>query len=154
MRKRYFRVAFLLLVSGTIPVLGQQSANFSMDRISVTAGGNTAASANFETTVVIGQDSPSGASSFCNSGFINTAGFWSVLGDAPVSIVLAVGKDAANPNQVELSWSGANPVFHLYSSTLPTDVLDPLNLTLATATCSASDSPLAALVFYKVVPKP
>ncbi len=154
---RTFEIAVLVLflfLSGGTPLVGQQSPNFSMDRISVVATSNASASVNFETAVVIGQDSPSGASSFCSEGFVNSTGFWSVLGDLPVPTILEVGKDSADQNVAELSWSGTEDVFQLYSSNLSTNIFDPANLTIETATCSAEDSQSAALIFYSVIPKP
>ncbi len=137
-----------------VPSLAQESANYSMDRISIAAVGSTTSSATFATTVVIGEDSPEGASSYCNSGFVNSVGFWSVLGDLPVPIVLAVDKAQGNPQGVELTWSGTNNLFQVFRSISPMDVLDLANLDVETASCSSNDSQSAAIVFYKVVPKP
>ena len=148
-------LAFVMLIVVAIwPATAQQSANFSMDRISVTAVANTASSTNFETTVVVGQNSPSGASSFCNTGFINSTGFWSVLGDLPVPIQLRVDKNT-DPTAVDLMWTGADDTFQLFRSTSPVNVTDPTNLQLETPLCDASDTDASGsnILFYNVIPR-
>ena len=158
MRNEGYGLAILLCAGiALLPASAQQSESSSMDRIVLTAVGNTASSSNFETTVVIGQDSPSGASSFCNSGFVNSLGFWSVLGDLPVPIQLHLDKSDGDPSVVDLSWSGADDVFQLFRSASPVNLVDsPENLYLETSLCDAIDDRASAsnLLFYLVVRKP
>ena len=147
------------LIASSSAAWAQQSTNFSMDRISVAAVGTTASSTNFETTVVAGQDSPSGASSSCNLGFTNSLGFWSVLGDLPVPIELHLDKNDSDPSVVELSWSGADDVFYLLRSDSPVNLVEnppEENLYLETLLCDAIDDQASAsdLLFYLVVPEP
>ena len=150
-------VAGFILVSNLAPpVSAQESPSFVMDRVSATAVGNTTVSANYETTVVMGQESPTGAVSFCNGGFINSFGFWSVLGDLSVPIRLEVARDSIDPSVVQLSWSGADDLFQVFRSLTPEDALDPLNLDDETSACSAADleAGSANLIFYQIIAKP
>ncbi len=105
--------------------------------------------------MTIGQDSPAGASSFCNTGFIASIGFWSVLGDLPVPIWLQVAKNPADPSAVELSWSGAHDAFEVYRAVSAQNVLDPTNLFTQTSSCAVSDDRALAsnIIFYNVIPQ-
>jgi hypothetical protein len=134
-------------------ILAQESPSYSMDRVTAISMGTTVSSSNYETTVVMGQDSPAGAASYCNSGFIGSFGFWSVLGDLPVPIRLEVEKDSGDPSVVQLSWSGADDLFQVFRSLTPDNVLDPINLDGETAACAAADSQAgtADLIFYKII---
>ena len=135
--------------------IAQQSPSFSMDRITVTAGGQSVSSSNYESTIIAAQGAPSGTASFCNSGFVSSLGFFSVLGDLAVPIKLRLRKnEAVKHSIVEMSWTGNADTFEIYSSLSPQDVLDPLNLNQETSLCAGSDGPVAEnLVFYKVVAK-
>jgi hypothetical protein len=150
-----FVMALLVLHIALIGVsLAQQSASFSIDRITMAAGGQSINSASFHSTVIAGQVSPSGAASFCNSGYMSSLGFFSILGDTVVPIRLNLAKNEIDPSTVELSWTGNADDFQIYSSSLPQDVLDPLNLDQETFLCDGSDSPGSeSLVFYKVIAK-
>ena len=147
----------LTLICGASPMsLAQQSESFIMDRVSIVAVGSAASSASHETVVTVGQVSLAGASSFCNRGFVNSVGFWSVLGDLPVPTQLQVDKNDADPSTVELLWTGTNETFELFRSTSPANVAQSMNLHLATSLCEASDTDttMSGIVFYKVVPMP
>ena len=154
--KNVLRFTLIIVVSLASHVVGlaQSSSNYSMDRVAFSSAGSSTASPTYSTTVVIGDDSPGGASSFCNSGFVNSVGFWSVLGDLPVPISLQVDKGLAGPDSVSLAWSGNEASFRLYRSSSPVNVLDPGNLTLETMECAGDDTSSGGLVFYKVVPTP
>jgi hypothetical protein len=131
----------------------QTSESYAVDRATVSGGGGTAASASFETTVVVAQDTPEGASSLCGGGYSVSAGFWSVLGDVPAPIDLRLGRAAAPP-RVLLSWTGNAGTFELYRSSTPDDVLDPVHLHSLHTDCEATDAlggPPGAIVFYNVV---
>jgi len=146
----------LLIVSAGTSVVAQQSAHYSMERVTVAAVADTASSTHFTTTVVIGQESPAGASSFCNAGFRSSMGFWSILGDLPVPIVLQLGKQAGDPSTIDLIWSGADSSFAVYRSADAATVLNPENLFLEVPVCQATDLVTGTpnLVFYNVVAGP
>lgn len=135
-------------------VAAQESTTFSVDRTTVTSAGQSIASPSFATTVVTGQVSPSGAASFCNAGYTASFGFFSILGDLSVPIHLQVNK-SANPSSIDLQWSGTNPVFQVYRSPSPHDVLDPTHLRQETSLCNGSDAVgNENIFFYKVVAAP
>ena len=72
-------IVFALAVLAASNGVAQESTSFSMDRITATAGGQSVSSTNYESTILAVQDSPSGAASFCNSGYVSSLGFFSVL---------------------------------------------------------------------------
>jgi hypothetical protein len=148
----------ILALSSTVALLADtpESSSFIMERVSLSAAGQTVASTDYETTIVFGQNSPSGAASNCNSGYVSSFGFWSALGDLPVPIQLRVAKDSTDESTVDLSWTGSDDVFQVFRSFTPHDVLDPANLDLEISECSASDPQAGAgdLIFYRVVARP
>ncbi len=152
MRKAIVGIGVLML---STLVLAQTSTSFKM-RVSATAVGQTvsAASNNYQTTVVLGQESLAGALSFCNGGYRTSLGFWSVVGDLPVPIQLLVDKDPADSEMVDLSWSGADDGFEVYRATSPEDVVDPANLDSLSSSCAASDATHGAdILFYRITPQ-
>lgn len=134
------------------PARAQASTNFKMERVSVTAVGQTVSGASYQTTVVLGQESPAGAASSCNSGWRMSLGFWSVLADLPVPIRLLVDKDPTDSQVADLTWSGADDVFEVYRATSPQNVVDPTNPNFPAMECAASDATLAVdILFYQVI---
>jgi hypothetical protein len=130
-----------------------ESTNFKMDRFSVAAVAQSATGpTNYSTTVVLGEDSAVGATSACNAGFRTSLGFWSHRGDLPVSIRLRAAKDGGD---MELSWSGTDPNFEVYRSSLPGNVVHPGALIGVTSTCTTTDSlaQTPSLFFYQVIPQ-
>ena len=154
MRKYLLIVVTLVLC---LPlVAAQESASFRMDRLTVAGGAGSSSSTSFAMTVLAASEGPVGSSSFCNAGFVNTLGFWSVLGNAQVPVRLQVGLVPETPADVDLAWTGAADTFEVYRADLPEDVLNSNNLLEETAVCEAEDSlaSSADLLFYKVIPKP
>jgi len=148
----------LVVVSILFPAFGlaQSSAHFSMKRLSLASGAATMTSTSYTNSATASQVSPSGAASFCNVGSRTATGFWSVLGVVSVPIVLTARRSTTEPADVDLLWSGADPVFQLYRAFTPEDVLSPVNFELETPLCTATDT--SALqsdrIFYNVTPKP
>jgi len=149
MRRWSWPAAAPLLMSFVIfPAAAQQSASYSMERITATAAASMTESPSYESRVLIGPAAPSGASSFCNDGYVNSLGFWAAFGDLPVPIRLRLGKNEGVPNRVELFWTGADGTFGLYRSLSASDILAPGNLRAQTGECSAIDHPSGANVFF------
>ena len=133
-------------------VAAQESQSFVMERLTLVAGSETIASASYETTVTLGQESVAGASSFCNASLTDSLGFWSLLGDLPVPIVLTVAPNPTDAQAVVLSWSGNTPSFQVFRSSTPASIVSPGNLDQTVDVCNAADlsfGPLVAL-FYDV----
>jgi len=137
------------------PLFAQSSAHFFMKRVSLNAGAGAMASTNYSNSLSTGQ-SLVGSASFCNAGSRTTAGFWSVLGVAPVPLILTGRRNVADPFEVDLSWSGVDTVYQLYRAFTPTDVLNPGNLDRETSSCNATDKLAfqSDIIFYSVIPKP
>jgi hypothetical protein len=132
----------------------QALSPYSMDRVSVTAVGQTASSPVYTTIVVAGQDSPSGAASVCNTGYKMSLGFLSVMGNLPVPILMRVEREPSSASEVQLSWSGAEDYFDLYRAFNPQNIVDFQNLHSSPSSCTAVDANAdeADIIFYKVMP--
>ena len=146
-------VALLLSAFGFAAASAQQSASFRVDRVTLAAGAGPISSASYVTTITIAQEGPVGSVSRCNDGFLQSTGFWSVLGESPVPVWLLVDKDDSDPPEVELTWSGSSSLFTLYRSGVAESLIDPLNVLLTTPECAVTDAPPAApITFYLVSP--
>lgn len=126
------------------------------DRVGAAAGAGVMTSGDFDARAVISQGTPIGASSICNSGVQASLGFWSVLGDLPVPIVLYARHNPSDPTHVDLRWTGADGGFQVFRAFAPQNVAVPANLDLNTSLCAATDTrgPEAGLVYYMVTRKP
>jgi hypothetical protein len=146
-------VSAFLVPASIGPASAQESASFVMKRVTLAATGAVAASPSFEMRLTLGQAGPVGAVSRCNDGFHQSAGFWSVLGDRPVPMVLLVSKDPGNPGGVILSWSGSAPQFDLYRSSAAGTLLDPGSFVGSVFGCTTADLPPdTPRTYYQVVP--
>ncbi|HKQ98818.1 MAG TPA: hypothetical protein VJV75_13150 [Candidatus Polarisedimenticolia bacterium] len=118
----------------------QESPSFILHRLSIAAASQTIGSAHFETTLTVSQESPVGAASICNTSLTNSLGFWSVLGDLPVPVILTLRRNAVDPQAIDLTWTGNAPTFQVYRDYTPQNVVSLANLERTTALCSATDS--------------
>lgn len=135
------------------PAPAQESQHYVMGRVTLSATGALASSPRFDTRVTLGQTVPVGSVSRCNDGYLQSAGFWSVLGDQPVPLMLFVTNDTANPGGVILTWTGSASQFDLYRSNAAASNLDPGNLTRTVYSCTTADMPPAVpRIYYQVVP--
>ena len=99
----------LLLLACVVPLTqAQESASFRLDRITFAAGSGPVSSVNYITTITIAQEGPVGSVSRCNDGFLQSTGFWSVLGESPAPVWLNVDKNDVNPTHVDLGWRGSS----------------------------------------------
>ena len=119
----------------------QESSSFEMPRVTISPAAGVASSSSFDMRVSFGEEGPVGAASFCNAGFVQAVGFWSITGNVTAPIRLLASRDPVDPSTIELSWTGAFSSFEVYRSDLATDVLDPVHLNLTTVECSATDVP-------------
>jgi hypothetical protein len=131
----------------------QESASFRLDRITFAAGAGPVSSANYITTITIAQEGPVGSISRCNDGFLQSTGFWSVLGESSAPVWLNVDKNEFDPTQVDLGWSGSSSQFSIYRAEFADSLLEPLNLLLTTSDCAVTDAPPPApITFYLIRP--
>jgi hypothetical protein len=143
----------LLLILAAASTSAQESANFKLERLTLAATPGAASSANYATTITLGQEGPSGSVSRCSGGFLLTTGFWSVLGETPVPVWLTLGRNAVDRTLPDLMWSGSSSEFTLYRATVPMSVIDPFNEFLVTSLCATTDTPPpASVTFYLVSP--
>jgi hypothetical protein len=147
----------LALTAGATHLSAQESANFKLDRLTPAGGAARLSSLTFEASVTVAQVPPAGAASLCNAGAVNSFGFWSVIGDLPVPLLLTAKRNKMMPELIRLLWSGTDPEYALYRSEDPSDIFSLPNLVLETTLCEASESiPTAPgdILFYNVIPKP
>ena len=144
---------FLVAVFATSPLLGQESTSFRHERLTLASSAGPVSSASYLTTITFAQEGPVGSVSRCNSGFLQSTGFWSVLGESPVPVWLIVDKNGMDPTQVDLAWSGSSSLFTLYRGGVADSLTDPLNVLLTTPDCAVTDAPPASTItFYLVRP--
>ena len=153
--KAALRTAGLLLAAlAAGAAAAQQSETFSMERVTVTNAASPVGSSGYKGSLLLSQGTPAGAASFCNNGFVASFGYWSVMGDLPVPIVLRFERDPIRSHATRLKWTGADDEFQIYRSTDPQDVISAPHLNAEVATCEMGDADVpAALFFYKIVRK-
>jgi hypothetical protein len=142
------------LLAGPVTVPAQQSASYVMDRVTATASAHRLSSASFDLSVTVAQEGPVGSVSFCNGGFLQSTGFWSVLGEHPAPVKLRVAWSTSYGAEIELTWSGSAPSFDVYRSDAPESIVNGANLTATTTGCETTDTPPAepSILYYLVVP--
>ena len=125
-----------------------QSPSYRLQQSTANGGGETASSGGFRLDASAGQESAIGTSS--SPRFVLQSGFWSFGGSGLVPVLLMARKNGADPADVDLSWSGNNSPYDLYSAT---DCTDIHNHYLAQEGSNAyTDSPLPAdLTCYSVL---
>lgn len=141
MKRRVIRAALCAVAAGwCVTASAQESASYTLERLSIAGASQTIASARFETSITVGQESPAGAASICNVSWTDSLGFWSIEGDLPVPIVLTVARNPVDPLQIDLSWSGNASLFQVYRDYTPQNLVSLANLERVTALCSATDA--------------
>mgnify|MGYP001825950872 CR=1 FL=1 len=142
----------LLLDPSTLKA--QRSANYAMERVTVSASASHLESASFGLDVTLAQEGPVGSLSYCNVGYLQSTGFWSVLGEHPAPIVLEVNRNELVPEGVDLAWTGSAALFDVYRAELPSSVADLPNLMTTTKDCVMGDIPPLEpdVLYYLVVP--
>lgn len=144
---------YLVAAFAVLPLLGQESTSFRHERLTLASSAGPLSSASYVTTITFAQEGPVGSVSRCNNGFLQSTGFWSVLGETPVPVWLIVDKNGVDPTQVDLAWSGSSSLFTLYRGVVADSLIDPLNILLTTPDCAVTDAPPAsAITFYLVRP--
>ena len=136
-----------------LPISGQQSENYRMERVAVVRGAASATSMTYAMRNVVAQESPHGIGSSCGARLVNGLGFWSLLGVHPAPIILTVEHGPGGPGTVALSWSGVEDSFRVFRDVAPDQLLDPINLIQEIAACGVADAdaPVAEITFYRVV---
>jgi hypothetical protein len=151
---RLAAIGALIFVS---PVAAQSSAHYVMKRITPSSGAQVSTSPHRKNSIVAGSVSPPGAESFCNTGYVNSLGFWSVQGALPVPIQLNAKRNTLDPTgSVDLMWSGADALYRVYRAFSPQNLLDPANIDRETPACDGTDTRgyQSNIIFYTVVRKP
>ena len=157
MKKRRRSPALLILcplLGGAVPALHAEPVTYVMTRMTTAAGAATMASTGYQTTLLVAQASPQGACSACNSGSIDSFGFWSALGDLPVPIILRVQRNGTDPDAIDLTWTGSDSDFQVCRDVTPQDVC--AHPYAFTSDCHYTDpgATAADAVYYSIIPKP
>ncbi len=133
--------AGLMVAAGWgMPASAQESASFVLERLTIAGASQTIASARYETTMTVGQESPAGAASICNVSLTASLGFWSVQGELPVPVILTVMRNPVDPQAIDLTWTGNTPTFQVFRDYTPQNLVSLANLERVTALCSATDA--------------
>ncbi len=132
----------------------QESPSYVMERVTVASGAASTSSTTFDMLLTFGEEGPTGSASFCNGGFHASLGFWSVLGESPAPSLLQVEHNAADPEAVDLTWSGSASLFDVLRSEIPAQIQDPPSLQFSTTLCEATDAPPTNpdLLYYRIRP--
>jgi hypothetical protein len=132
----------------------QESARFSLEGVTVTAGAGTAASPRFDLALTVAELEPSGAASFCNQGFGVVLGAAPFTPALPVPNHLIVDRNALDPAHVDLSWSGTAASYDIYRSTSAGELISPNRYLASSQGCLFvdADSFVGPIVYYTVVP--
>ena len=141
-----------LLVAGLACAMtcahAQESASYTMRRITVTPLAGRSVSASFVNVATVSD--VIGSAGVCPSGAAAAAGFWSLAGAGAIHVptVLRVGKAGGD---ALLNWTGQAPAFDVYRSESPTGVVAPPNLLSTASMCSMADGSAPSPIFYYLV---
>ncbi len=130
-------------------VAAQESPNYKVKRLTVTALAERLSSTSYRNTLVASE--VIGTAGVCPEGSATHLGFWSVLGPGQVPVLLTVGRTPANAS-IDLSWTGQSASFEVYRDTSPVAVIAPENLLVTTSSCAVTDMTAADIAFYLVRP--
>ena len=144
----------VLAFLGAPQAFAQESAHFSLQGVTVTAGASSTASPRFDLAVTVAELEPSGAASFCNAGFGLVLGAAPFTPDLPVPNHLIVLRNSTDPAHVDLSWSGSASSYDVYRSQSASNLTSPANyLTTSTGCLVVDTDPFTGpIVYYTVVP--
>ena len=146
-------VALIVFAAVTVGILAQESTSYRMDRITLASTANSVSSASYAMTVTFAQEGPVGSSSRCNDSFLQSTGYWSILGETPVPVFLLIDKNDVDAELPDLIWTGSASEFTVYRSEMRDDVVDPMHDVITTPLCAATDaSPPSPIAYYLVVP--
>lgn len=138
------------------PIIAQSSAHYRTERVVLAAGAAAASSASFETSVILSPETSIGASSTCNRGYRVSLGTMPFAGTIPVPIDLSVRHSQSDPQDVELTWTGADADFRVYRGSSASALSNTFNLYEETDLCGFTDisAQQEPVIFYLVMPRP
>lgn len=149
---RYGRVAVTVVVvaAANLAASAQSSSpSFILQQSTLSISGEATTSSSFRLTASVGQELTVGTSS--STEIVLQSGFFSFVGSGLVPVVLTVGKNNANPGNVDLSWSGNNPPYDVYQSTVCSDVFGSFLDTAPNNGLPDVNPPAVTLVCYNVL---
>lgn len=150
-RRSTLRLAILTSVSLLFVASSQQDASAQtvrLDRQTVAAMAGAIESVGYRQSVTVGQLSPVGGMSHCNVSYWASAGFWTIVSDAPVPIALRVFKTPGLPGFLTLQWTGTASMFDIYRDTGPTSIGRPENLWLTLPVCETTQPQGTQSIYY------
>ena len=125
------------------------SASYVLQQSTTNSAGETATSGSYRLSPSLGQEATIGASS--SPGFVLQSGFWSFVGSGLVPVFLFVDKNAIDPEDMDLNWSGNNDPYDLYRTDDCTDVFASYLDTTALKDYTDVTTPTVTLLCYSVL---
>lgn len=153
-RLRNLSLLVLALLLSSVAANPQQSGPYVLERMTASSGAATMTSASYVNILSTAQDTPIGASSVCGGADLSSFGFWSVVGDLAVPIMLQVRQNPTDPNSLDLTWTGAAAQFQVCRDFAPQNLCATpyaFSFVCGYTDTRGSDS---SLIFYGVIPKP
>jgi len=146
-------VAVCLLAS-TLPVFAQQSGGYILERMSAAAGATRMTSAIYDNTVAVAEGAPAGAASVCGGSEVSSFGFWSVLGDLAVPVILQVRRSSNDPSTLDLVWTGDAAQFQVCRGVDPNTLCSTVYAYTFVCAYTAHSATNSHITYYSVIPTP
>ena len=124
------------------------SPSWRLQQSTVNGGGDAAAGPSRRITVSLGQESTIGVAS--GNRHVLQSGFWSWAGSGLVPVILFAKKNAIDPGDPDLYWTGNGPPYVLYGTTNCPDVTSGFLATTPDKLHTDTAPPVAPLVCYSV----
>jgi hypothetical protein len=139
----------ILVLSPALAADPPSSASFILLQSTLNSAGEAGTSPSYNLDSSLGQELTIGASS--SHHLVVQSGFWGFVGSALVPVVLQVDRNPVNVGNVDLYWSGNNPLYDIYQSTDCTDVYSTYHASTANNDYTNISPPTATLVCYSVL---
>lgn len=125
------------------------SASFILQQSTLNSAGETGTSASYNLDSSLAQELTIGASS--SHHLVIQSGFWGFIGASLVPVVLQVDLNPVTVGNIDLRWSGNNPLYDIYQATNCTDVFSAYYASTANNEYTNAAPPAASLVCYSVL---
>ncbi len=143
-------IVFLVLCPRSVPAQSS-SARYRLAQSTLNGGGSVSASpsgTSYRLAASFGQESTIGTSSSFR--YVLQSGFWSFQGSGLVPVILYVTKNGSAPANPDLSWTGNNPPYALYSTAGCSNVTSGFVTTTPLQAWTDTAPPLGVLDCYSV----
>jgi len=151
-RRKIWWLAPLCAVLAFAPALSADppsSASYILQQSTLDAAGDTGTSPSYDLDGSLGQELTIGTSA--SPHLVVQSGFWGFIGSGLVPVVLQVDRNASTAGNVDLHWSGNNPLYDIYQATNCANVYGFHFGATANNDYSNIAPPAAPLVCYSVL---